>query len=426
MIPADLRRVGGEFGRRALRVLLAAAAAAVVAWPVAGFTASTEAGPSFRLEPSLRIGGVVLAVGLAYAIWLAVWALLPRAAAGRLVAPVVRQSWLRGASAVAAVAALAALPTFVGPYWTGVVLETMVFAVIAVGLSISMGMAGLLVLGHAAFWAVGSYTFVMTTLHLQWNFWLAFPAAGLAAAVVGLLLGIPALRLRGDYLAIVTMGFGEAIKWIIKNNQRWTGGDAGIPGSEVRGTVRKPMGALGEVLWQPGAGSSVVRESYWFALGLLVVCIVCVVLLTRSRFGRALYALREDETAARCMGIDTVRVKLIAFMASAMWAGLAGVVHPIYRGQITPEMYDFNASVLFVAMVVLGGLGSVAGAVAGAAILHILPLVLRNQFPAIQEQRVLVFGAVLAAMMVVRPEGLLGRRDRAGADAPDPAGEAPA
>ena len=157
-------------------------------------------------------------------------------------------------------------------------------------------------------------------------------------------------------------------------------------------------------LWQPRT----VDDCYWFALGLLVLCVACVSLLSRSRFGRALFALREDETAAKCMGIDTVRVKLIAFTASAFWAGLAGVVHPIFRGQITPQLFDFNASVLFVAMVVLGGLGSIPGSILGAAVLFILPQVLRDKFPAVQEYRMLIFGAVLTAVMVVRPEGLFG------------------
>jgi branched-chain amino acid transport system permease protein len=133
-----------------------------------------------------------------------------------------------------------------------------------------------------------------------------------------------------------------------------------------------------------------------------------VALLKNSRLGRAMFALREDETAARCMGINTVKVKLVAFMSAAMWAGLAGVIHPIYRGQVTPDLFDFDASVTFVAMVVLGGLGSVAGSAIGAAILWILPALLRDWIPEVQDYRMLVFGAVLAAMMIVRPQGIVG------------------
>jgi branched-chain amino acid transport system permease protein len=269
-----------------------------------------------------------------------------------------------------------------------------------------MGMAGLLVLGHAAFWGVGAYTFSILVIRLEWNFWPAFLAGGGVAAVAGLLLGIPAIRLRGDYLAIVTLGFGEAVKWLLKNESRISGGDMGIPCSEIPGSFLRPNGWLGGWLWQPRT----MADCYWFALGLLLVCVACVTLFTRSRFGRALFALREDETAAKCMGVDTVRVKLIAFTASAFWAGLAGAVHPVFRGQITPDLFDFNASVLFVAMVVLGGLGSIRGSIAGAAVLFILPNLLRDKLPQIQDYRMLIFGAVMAAMMVVKPEGLFGAR----------------
>jgi branched-chain amino acid transport system permease protein len=303
----------------------------------------------------------------------------------------------------------------------------MVFATIAVGLQITIGMAGLLVLGHAAFWAVGSYTFGMLTVHAGWNFWPAFGAAGAAAALTGLVIGLPAMRLRGDYLAVVTLGFGEAVRWVIKNEERWTGGDQSLPGNTVPGTFNRPQGLLGEWLWQPAAtfgetGTPALqmridRECYWTALALLVLCALCVRLLAQSRIGRALRALREDETAARCMGINTTRTKLLAFSSSALWAGLAGVVPAVHRGSIHPETYDFNMSVLFVAMAVLGGLGSTAGAIVGAALLWMIPSILQESFPQVQEYRFVFFGALMAAMMVVRPEGLLGGARRRGAAA---------
>ena len=394
---------------RLVRVLVAAAAAAAIAWPLVGVDA-TSGGLRFAVLPALRIGLAVLALGVAWTLGSWGWSRIPgkdraRAAAGEALAP----AGVRAALLLSLVAALAALPYWVSGYWTGLVLETLVYVTIAVGLNITIGMAGLLVLGHAGFWAVGAYAFALLTVHLHWNFWLAFPAAGAAAAFAGLVVGLPALRLRGDYLAIVTLGFGEAIRWVLKNEQRVTGGDAGIPSSEFPGeSLRTAHGWLGTWLWQPGSGGDVRRDCYWFALALAVVCIASVTLLTRSRYGRALFALREDETAARCMGINTVRVKLLAFTSSAMWAGLAGVIHPVYYGQITPDLFDFSASVLFVAMVVLGGLGSVSGSVLGAVILWVLPALLRNQFPEIQEYRLLVFGALMAAMMIVRPEGIVG------------------
>ncbi len=391
-----------ELLRRLRRVVLASLAAVIVSWPLVGFTATAEKGALFSLGGALRIGLVTLGVGTAYSLWLSLWSLVPGGGGERVRRAVLSRPRAGAALLAALVLFLAAVPLFATRGWTSNLAETLVFATIALGLNISMGMAGLLVLGHAAFWAVGAYTFSMLAVHLQWNFWVAFPAAGAAAALAGLVVGLPALRLRGDYLAIVTLGFGEAVRWVIKNEGRYTGGDAGIPGSEVPGDIRAVHGPAW--LWQPRT----VDDCYWFALGLLVLCVACVSLLSRSRFGRALFALREDETAAKCMGIDTVRVKLIAFTASAFWAGLAGVVHPIFRGQITPQLFDFNASVLFVAMVVLGGLGSIPGSILGAAVLFILPQVLRDKFPAVQEYRMLIFGAVLTAVMVVRPEGLFG------------------
>jgi branched-chain amino acid transport system permease protein len=388
---------------RVLRLLVAVAAIVVVTAPLVGARA-TSAGFEFAWAPSLKLGGACLAAGLAWLALHAAWTRVGSAPAASASARFSQSAALRTGALVALIALVAALPFFASGKWVGLVLETLVYVTIATGLNIALGMSGLLVLGHAAFWAVGAYTFAMLTVHFHANFWLAFPAAGAAAAVIGLVLGLPALRLRGDYLAIVTLGFGESIRWIIKNTGRVTGGDAGIPGSELpEASLREPYGALGGVLWQPTNRMG----CYYFALALAAACLASVTLLKHSRLGRAMFALREDETAAKCMGISTVRVKLIAFTSAAMWAGLAGVIHPIYRGQVTPELFNFDASVTFVAMVVLGGLGSVAGSALGAAVLWILPALLRDWIPEVQDYRMLVFGAVLAAMMVVRPEGIV-------------------
>lgn len=406
---------------RILRLLALAAGAFVVAWPLLGLHGDETSGFSATFEPSARVALWTFGIGAA-ALLLAEGRRRAAAAfarppdAPRRLVP----SWAVSPGAAAgAVAVLAALPFVTSGYWTGLLLETLVFVTIASGLNITIGMAGLLVLGHAAFWGVGAYTFSMLVVHAHWNFWLAFPAAGAAAAAAGFLIGLPALRLRGDYLAVVTLGFGEVVRKVLKNEAEWTGGDAGLPSSEIAGDLRAVHGPAW--LWQPGAGGDERRECYWFALGLAVVCIACIVRLTRSRFGRALVALREDETAARCMGIDTTRIKLLAFTSSAMWAGLAGVVHPIYVGQVTPDLFDFTSSVLFLTMVVLGGLGSIAGPVVGAALLWIAPALLRNHFPEFQESRLLVFGLAMAAMMVVRPQGIVGAADgrvRGGAGRP--------
>jgi branched-chain amino acid transport system permease protein len=404
-------------GTRVLRLLVAVIAIVVVTMPLVAAKATSD-GFRFAIQPSLQLGGAALAIGLAWLLLHEAWTRWLARPAAAAVDPLVRSRPVGWVLLALLVGFVAALPSFASGTWIGLVLETLVYVTIASGLNIALGMSGLLVLGHAAFWAVGAYTFAMLTVHFHANFWIAFPAAGLAAALVGLVLGLPALRLRGDYLAIVTLGFGESIRWIIKNTGKVTGGDAGIPGSELPDvSLRAPQGALGELLWQPTNRNG----CYGFALVLAIVCLVSVSLLKRSRIGRAMFALREDETAARCMGINTVKVKLVAFMSAAMWAGLAGVVHPIYRGQVTPELFNFDASVTFVAMVVLGGLGSVAGSAIGAAALWILPNVLRNWIPEVQDYRMLVFGAVLSAMMVVRPEGIVSSRRRPLPQRPPPA-----
>ena len=395
-------------GRRFVRLALAAAAIVAVTFPLLSIQA-VSGGFSFALVPSLKLGGAVLAIGVSAILLNALWTRLVGDAVSRGTDQVLAGPTARVVAAVALVAVLAAMPAFASNKWVGLVLEALVYVTIATGLNIALGMTGLLVLGHAAFWAVGAYTFAMLTVHWHWNFWLAFPAAGAAAALVGLVLGLPALRLRGDYLAIVTLGFGESIRWIIKNNGAVTGGDAGIPGSELPDAdIREPLGRLGQILWQPADRNG----CFWFALALAVACVAAVTLLKHSRLGRAMFALREDETAAKCMGINTVHVKLVAFMSSAMWAGFAGVVYLVYRQQVTPELFNFDASVTFVAMVVLGGLGSVAGSVLGAAALWILPALLRDWIPQVQDYRMLIFGAVLAAMMVVRPGGIVGAGGR--------------
>ena len=393
-------------GARLVRLLIAVVAIVVVTAPLVGARATNE-GFELATVPSLKLGAACLVAGLAWLVLHELWTRFAAAPAAKAHEGLSQAKAVRIGGLLALVALIAALPLFASGKWVGLVLETLVYVTIATGLNIALGMTGLLVLGHAAFWAVGAYTFAMLTVHFQTNFWIAFPAAGVAAALVGLVLGLPALRLRGDYLAIVTLGFGESIRWIIKNTGPVTGGDAGIPGSELPdASLRVPLGELGEALWQPTDRLG----CYYFALVLAAACLASVALLKRSRLGRAMFALREDETAARCMGINTVSVKLIAFMSAAMWAGLAGVIHPIYRGQVTPELFNFDASVTFVAMVVLGGLGSVAGSALGAAVLWMLPALLRDWIPEVQDYRMLVFGAVLAAMMVVRPEGIVGSR----------------
>jgi branched-chain amino acid transport system permease protein len=271
------------------------------------------------------------------------------------------------------------------------------YVVLALGLNITVGMLGLLVLGYAAFFAVGAYTFAILQRDLGMPFWMAFVPAAVAGAGFGFLLGLPTLRLRGDYLAIVTLGFGETMRYLLKNLSGLTGGDFGII---IRAEARAlPFGV---------ASLSDVRAGYVVIVLLAIVTIFALHRIHHSRIGRAWIAIREDETAAAAMGIDTVRLKILAFTLSAVWAALAGVFYAGYVGFVDPESFRFEESVLILSMVVLGGMGSVPGVIVGAVALHVVPTLLRDQFPALMDYRLLIFGATMVAMMVFRPQGLIG------------------
>ncbi|MCG3136039.1 MAG: hypothetical protein HMLKMBBP_03834 [Planctomycetes bacterium] len=400
--------------RAVLRVLLASAVAFAISIPFASVRSTAEAGFTFDLRPAGTIAGVVAAAAILGELVRLAGRYLGPGAPRDARPPFALPAKARGAALAAAALLVALVPLWSGSGTVTMATEAMIFAVIAVGLQITIGMAGLLVLGHAGFWAVGAYTYGLLTIHLGWSFWPAMAAGGVAAAAMGFMVGLPALRLRGDYLAVVTLGFGEAVRAVLKNENKWTGGDANLPSNLVPGQLRGVQGEIGQWIWQPYGtpGRNGDYECYLTALGLLALCIFSVVRLARSREGRALFALREDETAAKCMGVDTVRTKLLAFTSSAMWAGLAGALTAVQRDSLNPELFDFNTSILFVAMVVLGGLGSVAGAVLGAGALWILPPLLQDWFEDITLYRPLVIGALMAGMMVVRPEGLLGSRSR--------------
>ncbi len=281
-----------------------------------------------------------------------------------------------------------------------------IYIVLAMGLNFTVGMTGLLVLGYAAFYAIGAYTFGL--LHQQFGipFWVAFAPAAVVGGLVGLLLGLPSSRLRGDYLAIVTLGFGEVLRILLKNFKGLTGGDEGLL---ISGAGKFPK--FGPV---PFFAEGVSREASGFCV--IVVLVIASIWLVRnlvhSRIGRAWIAIREDETAAAAMGIPVFRLKLLAFALSAAWAGVAGVCYAAYQGHIVPDSFGFIESVLILSMVVLGGMGTVAGPVFGAAGFYLTYELLRNQLPALTDYRLMIFGALMVVMMVFRPQGLLGSRRR--------------
>lgn len=265
------------------------------------------------------------------------------------------------------------------------------YVLLAMGLNVVVGLAGLLNLGYAAFFAIGAYTYALANLHWHWNFWMSLPLAGAVSMSFGLLIGMPSIRVRGDYLAITTLGFGEIVRIAFNNLDQWTGGPNGLLG------IARPK------LF--GYAFSVDPTPYYFLI-LVMVGIVAYLLfrLCDSKIGRALVAIREDELAASCMGVPALHVKLIAFGLSSFIAGMAGAFFASKQTIITPDSFDFVLSVLLLAMVVLGGMGNIWGAALGALVLGILPELLRS-FAA---YRMLIFGLLMILMMIFRPQGILG------------------
>ena len=305
---------------------------------------------------------------------------------------------------------LLAFPFALPRVYVNLGVETLIYTTLALGLNVVVGYAGLLVLGYAAFFAIGAYVYALLAIHVGLSLWLALPVAGAAAMLAGFLLGLPSLRVRGDYLAIVTLGFGLLVWYVLKTEQAITGGEMGLPlglKGAAAGTDLQAPSAL------PGIGMLIDPQHYWWpALLLTVLAVVAIRRVERSRIGRALVAMREDETAARCMGIHTTRLKLAAFSFSAMWAGFAGVLWTAKWGYVNPKFFDFDQSVLILAMVVLGGMGTIHGVIAGAVILYAGPDLLRTYLPELQTYRLLGVGAIMILLMIYRPQGLFGSSRR--------------
>jgi branched-chain amino acid transport system permease protein len=271
------------------------------------------------------------------------------------------------------------------------------YITIALGLNLVVGLLGLLDLGFMAFYAIGAYT--MSLLSMKGvPFWLAMPASMMIAMAVRAALGAPVLRLRGDYLAIVTLGFGEIARIVFNNWDSVTNGPKGL--SLLTDADVKPVRLFHWVV-------DTNIDYYYLILLTVIVCIVVSERLKNSRIGRAWMAIREDETAARLTGIQITRMKMIGFVISAAFAGAAGAIFARWESFVTPESFTFWESVMLVAMVVIGGMGSVPGTVMGVAIVMLAPEVLRNVLgPALVSWRYLLFGAALILVAVYRPQGL--------------------
>lgn len=292
----------------------------------------------------------------------------------------------------------------------------LLYAMLALGLNIVVGYAGLLDLGYVAFYAVGAYLYAMLAsphFDVHWPFWVLLPMAGLLAASVGALLGAPTLGLRGDYLAIVTMGFGEIIR-IFLRNLPITNGPAGID-------LIDPIAFGSFSLGQGHALLGFDIPSVYAYYGLMSLLLAALVLVSHrlndSRIGRAWAAIREDEVAAQAMGLNTKGLKLMAFAMGATFGGLSGALFAGFQGFISPESFTMGESVMILCMVVLGGMGNIAGVILGALLLAILPEIFR---PLAQLQqsllgtvildpanlRMLMFALALVMVMIARPQGL--------------------
>ncbi len=285
-----------------------------------------------------------------------------------------------------------AFPLLFSTYQTNIMVTALMYVVLGLGLNIVVGVAGLLDLGYVAFYAVGAYAYALLNLHFGMSFWLVLPIGGLLAAGFGILLGFPVLRLRGDYLAIVTLGFGEIIRLILENWNDFSRGPSGIS------NIPRP-GLFGLDL----SLDQSITYLYYLMIGLVLFTIFMVNRLQNSRIGRAWFALREDEIACQAMGIDKTRTKLTAFSLGATWAGMVGVIFAAKTTFVNPASFTFLESAIILCIVVLGGMGSIIGVIIAAMILILMPEYLR----AFSEYRMLVFGAVLVMMMVFRPQGII-------------------
>ncbi|MBF0272816.1 MAG: high-affinity branched-chain amino acid ABC transporter permease LivM [Magnetococcales bacterium] len=371
-------------------------------------------------------------------LWLAGWVVLGRFALGWLLSrrrhvvaharphrrPSLLASWIEAHRTFLLLAMFVValiLPWFIGKYWLNVAILAWIYVLLALGLNIVVGLAGLLDLGFVAFYAVGAYGYALGFKYLDLSFWTALPFGALLAACFGVMLGFPVLRMHGDYLAIVTLGFGEIIRLVLNNWMEFTGGPNGVRvpfpsffGIEFGRKAQPGHVTVHEYFNVPF--SNEYRDIFLYLLLMIVVGGLVFVIrrLRRMPLGRNWEALREDEIACRSLGLQPVMVKLSAFGLGAMTGGVGGVFFAASQGFVNPTSFTFMESAHILAIVILGGMGSTAGVIVAAVILTVLPEALRD----FAEYRGLLFGCAMVLMMVWRPRGLMGARrarfDRSG------------
>jgi branched-chain amino acid transport system permease protein len=330
-------------------------------------------------------------------------------------------AWLGIALITIALAVLPFTLAAVGTTWVRIANLAMLFILLSLGLNIVVGFAGLLDLGYIAFYAVGAYVYALLAspqFDIHWPFWAIIPIGAFVACLFGVLLGAPTLKLRGDYLAIVTLGFGEIIRIFLNNLSRpvnITNGPQGISRIDPFRVGSFDFSLSDSVL---GLTFSGPIRYYYLLLAVLTVVIVINIRLQHSRIGRAWEAIREDEVAARAMGINTRNLKLLAFAMGASFGGVAGGIFSAIQGFISPESFVLVESIMVLAMVVLGGMGNIWGVIVGALLLSFVPEFLRHTIDPLQKAlfgrslvepeviRMLLFGLALVLMMLYRPAGL--------------------
>ena len=279
-------------------------------------------------------------------------------------------------------------------YFTHIAISILIFAILALSLNVIIGYAGIFALGHAAFFGIGAYTAALLMMKGELSFWLALPAAAVAAGLFGVLLGLAGIRLRGDYLAIVTLGFGEIVRLVFVNGGKVTNGPMGIPGIPAPDLF--------------GYALTRKTEFYFLALLLLLFTVFVIYRVVHSGIGLSLMTIREDETLADSIGISPVRFKVFAFALGAFFAGAAGAFWASYISYISPDTFRYLDSVNILAMVIVGGIASIPGSVLGAAVMVLAPELLRF----VNDYRMLLLGLAIVLMMMFRPEGIWSEKRR--------------
>ena len=420
-LPADAGRAARHPLLVALReAAVAALIALIVAVPLVGFeTVQVSSG----LELRTRWSWVAIAVACVFVGRLLLTLLMQRARrqpqTRRTAGPVAR-AFRDSARWLGPIAVLVALVLPMTPFSDRYVLDVSIlvltYIMLGWGLNIVVGLAGLLDLGYVAFYAVGAYSYALLSLHFELSFWICLPLAGMFAATFGMLLGFPVLRLRGDYLAIVTLGFGEMIRVILINWYKLTNGPnglSGIPRPSFFGLPFAPspvaeggqtFSGFFDIAYSP---MHRVIFLYYLILALALLTNLFTLRIRKLPIGRAWEGLREDEIACRSLGINPTNTKLTAFAIGAMFAGFAGSFFATRQGFVSPESFTFIESAIILAIVVLGGMGSQVGVVVAAIVLIGGPELVRQ----LADFRMLAFGGLMVLIMIWRPRGLLAFRD---------------